>query len=54
MSGEGEERIAELSFKKKRHESAKKRHKDLRELLDDRDWLASEQLSKTEIILQRY
>jgi hypothetical protein len=48
------EPIVEVSLKKKRHESAENRHGDLKKLLKKKDWLAGEQRSKTEIILERY
>ena len=52
--GQDEQRIVEVSLKKKRHESAGKRHEDLRELLDEKGWLTGDQRSKTEIILERF
>ena len=52
--GHDEQHIVEVSFKKKRHESAEKRHEDLRELLEEKGWLTGDQRSKTEIILERY
>jgi len=52
--GQDEQRIVEVSFKKKRHESADNRHEDLRELLKKQGWLTDDQRSKTEIILERF
>lgn len=53
-SGHDDRPLVEVSLKKKRHESASKRHEDLRELLEEKGWLADDQRSKTEIILERY
>ena len=55
-NGDGVEQIVEVSFKKKpdRRERARRRHGDLRDLLETRGWMADEQRSKTEIILERY
>lgn len=49
----GDDPIVEVSLKKKRRESARLRHKALRQLLVGRDWLAGQQRSKTAIVIER-